>query len=929
MIPPSGSYICNVGLTASIEKPFVITSRASPTRLLLFGKSPAPIAIPIHQEMLAAYQQQNTSFNKGVRKRPLDEPRYSLVNSAVAFCFLEEVRRARLEVDKLRKVPKDVLEEARQKRIRAEERENLRRCFLAAQKFTLMEFHRNVNPQRRQEHVVCLNIKDELQRAWTIREQAMERARLQALKQNDTEAYLAHLSSVKLSSLLSIMETTHRFMMKIGAALTAKASTTEPHTDDGAQRRQMDSTDALLRGDDYARFKAYVASTKDEYQLVHKRSVFVAEQPKSLKATLMPHQMVGLRFLASLHANNINGILADEMGVGKTLQTLSFLLYLKETLNCTGPHLVLAPLSIVREWKEAASEFLTNFSVVEWSDMEDPVAEARNHNVILLAVHRVRQVTTVLKRIPFYFVVVDEAHKAVSNPDTLTASAIDTVPYQHRLVLTGTPLNNDIQELWSLLHFLNPDVFSESRSFEDVFRRPFSASCGNEISLDEEEKQLLVVRMHQILRPFMLRRTKLDVDMTLKITHHTITCPLSWLQSFVLSKLREKSCIPSITGIGTSHLSYGFATAGKEKCSQSICNHPFMIPFFNDALRMAKTPPEEVSKCALMSSGKFVVLDYILQRMKIVGRKTVVFSHWLDTIDLVQEYLRDSGRQAEYVVLTGSSSDEERRECVKQFRENDQVLVMLLSMKAGGCGLNLQISNVVVMLDRDYTTTNEDQAIARTFRIGQKETVRAFSLLSEDPSEQRILEIAERKNKPREAIIDRGGYNVASEGDDSVTSTAEYQSILWSETDFQERLDNLLCPSTVANASDLQRRLNETRPEAAIKPFYQAETDVPEAIAQALAECARDKTLKLSNLGFGKRVRNETIETPPDAFYEKWLAQGLNFSEIEQQYRLEQREVQLHSAAQWVYGGPPSQTLGVKLSLTKKPPFIQVDQNHS
>ena len=790
---------------------------------------------------------------------------------------------------------------------------------------------------RRQSHEASTsNLCSEFNRAWKVREQALEKVRIQALKENDTEAYVEHLSSVKIASLLSIMEQTHKFMERVGASLESKATTSNTTTSDGTSRVAAVAATKEYSGagsDEYQRFKAYVASTKDEYRLIHKKTVFVEQQPKTLRATLMPHQMVGLRFLASLHANGINGILADEMGVGKTLQTLSFLLHLKESLGQNGPHLVLAPLSIVREWRESVNDFLpSDFTVKEFGELQHPT-DAAKYNVILLAVHRVRIVHHDLRRVPWHFVIVDEAHKAVSNPATLTASAIDTIPWKHRLVLTGTPLNSDIQELWSLLHFINPDVFAERTSFEEVFRRPFN-HCSEDITLDAEERQLLVVRMHQVLRPFMLRRTKRDVDMTLRLTYHTILCPLSWIQQNVISQARSTGLIPSISNNGKQ---FGYAAVGKEKTIQSICNHPFMLPFYNLAMRYADTPTTDAKAAALKASGKFVVLDYILQRLRSIGRKAVVFSHWLDTIDLVEEYFLHRGWRENYVILTGASSDDERKESVRQFRDNTDVYIMLLSMKAGGCGLNLQVANIVIMLDRDYTTTNEDQAVARTFRIGQKETVRAISLLTKDPAEARVLEIADRKNKPREAIIEKGDYNVntAAAAHESSSSDDEHEAGNDGEADVPAAtshsdptamidladlgvdgdgdaatanrcalIDSLLIPKVATNAEECQAIIQENKllPEI---PFLQEE-DVPGAVTAALKKCeeSHHRGTFDEDCGAGKRQLNAEAEEkhkygePPEAYFTKWLSRGLEISEVEDHYIAEMKELEKHRKAQ-------------------------------
>lgn len=786
-----------------------------------------------------------------------------------------------------------------------------------------------------------------------VKEEAMRQARLRALKDSDTDAYMAHLSSSKISTLLHIMETTHRFMARVGAVLDSKSAA--PNADVAPTGNAADAVLAKhsshlgSESEELRKFKAYVASTKDEFKLVHKTHKFVEQQPAGLNATLMPHQLVGLRFLVSLHANNINGILADEMGVGKTIQTLAFLLHLKEIERIQGPHMVLAPLSIIREWREACEQFVPkSLRVCELLELEDPMRDLAGptprYDLVLVPIHRVRALSRdVMDRIPWNYIVVDEAHKAVSNLNTLTAQAISAIRFKHRLVLTGTPLNSDLQELWSLLNFINADIFTAQDSFEEVFRRPFQCSNSgasgkrkltkaeadaskeleSDAQLSEEERQLLIMRMHQILRPFMLRRTKKDIDSNLRITFHEVMCPLSSVQQLLLRTLRTHRRLPHISDGETA--CYKSATTITSS-AQGICNTPFMIPFFASMMAreqqrridervevikerrrverasreaqeelalkakmaeerkaqmklrakertlakkaasladsandkptdtmppstqditftteapigsLGKEPPLELEAAihddeltnpdapvaesaeaiakreakealqrakeeeeaaisaiedevkeeigaiadniALHSSGKFIVLDMMLRRMLAVKKKCVLFTHWLDCVDLLEEYFLSQGWDNRFVVLTGATSADERKECVQKFRSDPGVFIFLVSMKAGGCGLNLQVANIVILLDKDYTATNEDQAIARVFRIGQRNTVKAIYLTTDDPAEQRITTISDLKNKPRQAIIEGGGYHDEAAVQDESEQLATLQTSL-------------------------------------------------------------------------------------------------------------------------------------------------------
>ncbi|KPA83150.1 hypothetical protein ABB37_02846 [Leptomonas pyrrhocoris] len=730
--------------------------------------------------------------------------------------------------------------------------------------------------------VMPSDVEAELLKYWKLHEEAAARSRLEALRSHDAEAFAAHVSLLKVSALLEIMEKTEGFMRRIGMRLESQAvGTPHPHATpsdkDGATRTLHAAAPAGRRGDsDYARFRAYVASTKTEFKLIHRIDTFVPSQPTELQATLLPHQMDGLRFLASLHANHINGILADEMGVGKTIQTLAFLLYLKEKRRAADaamvlrgadaqtdvrrPHLVLAPLSVIREWREACEQFVApSFRVGVFQELDDAAHDAPAYDLILMPVHAVRYAGAEAVRVQWDYIVVDEAHKAMANLKTVTAQAILALPCARRLVLTGTPLSSDLQELWSLLHFLNPSVFSDNDAFEEVFRRPFQVYEASEMELTEEERGLLVLRLHQVLRPFLLRRTKADVDASLRITFHRVLCPLSTMQQRLLGLLRQQRrtpavlqarlgsdaedeepdsdaadnpsvaglsaaacdgatpaaypypqqsvCImtelsklvtrylPNLAAVNTSETKrnsvqadkgLGLSSANISECAaQQVCNHAFLLPFFpevlqrhgfDDATREGFPDADIHSGAAIMTlacSGKFIVLHLLLSRLFVAGCKLVLFTHWLSCVDLIVDYLHSRGWMQHMEVLTGGSSEAERKASVRRFQNDPTCLFFVLSIKAGGCGINLQAAHVVVLLDRDYTATNEDQALARVYRIGQRHTVRALYFSTDDVSEHRVTRRAQDKNRPRQAIIDGGVYQVTEPVETTAATTED------------------------------------------------------------------------------------------------------------------------------------------------------------
>lgn len=732
---------------------------------------------------------------------------------------------------------------------------------------------------------------------WKVVQETEAKARLEALKSRDIHAFVEHVSTLQITALLEVMERTQQFMHSIGQKL--RAAKPASHEEDPTTASTITTTAVTTtaagkgQGGGYRRLREYLNDTSNELRLVHATEVAVPTTPAALKATLLPHQKDGLAFLTSLHVNQLNGILADEMGVGKTMQTLAFLLSLKEkqevdrrsaaatssslTPPAHRPHLVLAPLTVLREWVEACERFVDPtffrcgvFTDV-WEEMENrsanndslsdvAAAASAAYDLLLLPVHSVRHRFADVSAIEWDYIIVDEAHNAVSNLTTITAQRILALPYRRRLVLTGTPLGSDLRELWSLLNFLNPHVFSEADTFDSVFQEPFRQFHCKEVCLTAEHSQLLVLRLHQILRPFMLRRTKKDLCVSLRISFHAFSCPITRVQEQLLHLLRSQRRVPRYVprdegssssssesddsdeesnddeeaaaaqgGASTtisSHCTSANGTAeaapllppqaaecmnltalnATDATAHSLCNHAMMLPFFSQVLaheckvsevlcsdtdepsedgveeeeaaeKQPKAPlalpsvashtrPAGVATSILASSGKFIVLHLLLLRVKEAGKKLVLFTHWLDCMDLLADYLRSQGWGSRVEMLSGSTDTEERRRRTARFQRDPDCNFFVLSMKAGGCGINLQCAHLVALLDRDYTITNEDQALGRVYRIGQPHTVRAIYLSTGDMCEKRVVARAALKNRPRQAIIEDGCYLMGEQNDD-------------------------------------------------------------------------------------------------------------------------------------------------------------------
>jgi len=309
-------------------------------------------------------------------------------------------------------------------------------------------------------------------------EDKQQKARMKALKENDMEAYASLLAETKNERLSSLLQQTEDFLRRLGASATGG-------------------------------FHSVVEE--------------ITAQPLLLKfGTLKSYQLEGLQWLVSLYNNHLNGILADEMGLGKTIQTIALLTYIMETKGDHGPFMIIAPLSTISNWVKEFERWAPTVMVVEYQgkpperkDLWRRFIVSRKFNVLLTTYEYVlnKHDRSKLESIEWHYIIVDEGHRMKNTKSKFTVALNTRYRSLHRLLLTGTPLQNNLSELWSLLNFLVPKIFNSADNFETWFNKPFEAAGvgDNSADLQAEEKMLIINRLHRVLRPFLLRRLKVDV----------------------------------------------------------------------------------------------------------------------------------------------------------------------------------------------------------------------------------------------------------------------------------------------------------------------------------------------------------------------------------------------------------------------------------
>ncbi|XP_001632824.2 SWI/SNF-related matrix-associated actin-dependent regulator of chromatin subfamily A member 5 [Nematostella vectensis] len=466
------------------------------------------------------------------------------------------------------------------------------------------------------------------------------------------------------------------------------------------------------------------------------------ESPNYIKGGEMrDYQVRGLNWLISLYENGINGILADEMGLGKTLQTISLLGYMKNFRKVPGPHMVICPKSTLANWMAEFERWCPSIrAVCLIGNQEQRTAFIRDTmlpgewDVCVTSYEMVIREKAVFKKFAWRYIVIDEAHR-IKNEKSKLSEIVRELRSANRLLLTGTPLQNNLHELWALLNFLLPDVFSSSDDFDAWF------NSNNLV----EEKQL-VERLHSVLRPFLLRRLKSDVEKRLLPKKETkVYTGLTKMQRSWYTKILMKD-IDVVNGAGkTDKMRLLNILMQLRKC----CNHPYL---FDGA---EPGPPYTTDVHLIENSGKMRVLDKLLARLKQEGSRVLIFSQMTRLLDILEDYCL--WRQYDYCRLDGQTPHEERQAYINSFNmPGSTKFIFMLSTRAGGLGINLATADIVILYDSDWNPQVDLQAMDRAHRIGQKKQVKVFRFISESTVEERIIERAEMKLRLDAVVIQQG-----------------------------------------------------------------------------------------------------------------------------------------------------------------------------
>ncbi|QQR91686.1 MAG: DEAD/DEAH box helicase family protein [Myxococcales bacterium] len=444
-------------------------------------------------------------------------------------------------------------------------------------------------------------------------------------------------------------------------------------------------------------------------------------KPRTVKASLRPYQKDGFSWLVFLHNMNTGGILADDMGLGKTVQAITLFAWLKAQAKGKISILVVAPTSVVPNWNKEIKKFAPGLKSVMWQgpDRHKLKKEAKEADIVITSYALLRRDEEFLEELKLDYAILDEAQH-IKNPMSATSRAAKKLHSKRRLAMTGTPIENRLSEIWSIFDFVSPGLLGDLKTFEEKFAKP--------IDRGDEEAAL---KLRSVIHPFVMRRTKSEVakDLPAKIEQE-IVVPLAEEQSRlykqILGEIR-KSVLSEVEKKGVNKAQIQILAA-LTRLRQVACD-PRLLKLTGD------WEHDE--------SGKLAALREIVSNAVSGGHRVLVFSQFVEMLKLIRAALDEDGVSYEY--LDGSTKD--RQERVERFNEDDSIPVFLVSLKAGGTGLNLTGADTVVHFDPWWNPAVEDQATDRAHRIGQTRVVNVYRLIASNTVEEKILELSAKKRE--------------------------------------------------------------------------------------------------------------------------------------------------------------------------------------
>ena len=590
--------------------------------------------------------------------------------------------------------------------------------------------------------------------------------RIELLKSNDMAAYTELIQNTRNNRINILLDKTNEFLQSIQTKITRQQQQHDNNSNNGGTDASKDTSESHIN-----------PSEAHQHIFGHVLNESITTQPISLTGgTLQPYQLFGIEFLVSLYNNQLNGILADEMGLGKTIQTIGLISYLidKYMTHC-GIFLIIVPLSTIHNWIYEIHKWNPSLIVCEYigskqyrSTVLKQYVNNKQYNVLLTTFDYIISDVSVLSKLQYEYIILDEGHRIKNIHSKLNQLLHTRYHTLHKLILTGTPLQNNLSELFHLFNYLNPNIFNCTQSFQQWFNIPFQrygityTSDDTDELVSVEERLIIVHRLHQILQPFVLRRLKSDVlkQLPTKI-ERVIKIPCSVWQKKLYDRVVKQYTQHRNTS--NHHKHYGYKKSNFYSINNSviqlrkIVNHPYLC---------YRSIDEYYSNQPLIirSSGKISTLHNILYKLKYSNHRVLLFCQMTRMLDIIEEYIQYVNY--DYLRLDGTCNNNQRKLSIEQFNAPDsQIFIFLLSTRAGGLGLNLQSADTVILYDSDYNPQQDLQAQDRAHRIGQINQVHVYRLITTTPIEQSIYNTTQHKLHLDQAVIQSGRFDAATTND--------------------------------------------------------------------------------------------------------------------------------------------------------------------
>ena len=452
----------------------------------------------------------------------------------------------------------------------------------------------------------------------------------------------------------------------------------------------------------------------------------IDDAPGSIQATLRPYQLQGVTWLRVLHDHRLGGCLADDMGLGKTLQAITLLQSVLDdyhnvlkhgTLNLKhGTSLIVMPSSLIHNWVNEINRFAPHLKVLQYvgPDRQNNT-DFKNYHIVLTTYGVLRNDSEILRKFNFLYAILDEAQN-IRNPESVTCQSAMLIEADHYLTLSGTPIENTLTDLWAQMNFLNRGLLGDLNFFRTNFATP----------IERQNDGTARTRLQRLVQPFLLRRTKQEVTPELpELTETILFCEMTDMQRILYEEEKSKARNEIIESI--------------EK--QGVEKSGMMILRALGLLRQLAIHPVMIQPDYAADSGKFEQITESLYNLHGEGHKALLFSSFTKHLDIVAAHLQKEN--IKYAMLTGKTRN--REEAITCFTQNPDVPFFLISLKAGGVGLNLTAAGYVFLLDPWWNPAAERQAISRSHRIGQTEKVFAYRMITTNTIEEKILHLQEKK----------------------------------------------------------------------------------------------------------------------------------------------------------------------------------------